>query len=332
MGFVKVLKNKAYSKRYQTKFRRRRQGKTDYYARKRLVVQDKDKYEAKKYRFCVRRTNKRIICQVIYATIKGDRCMAAADSFELKKYGLNAGLTNYSAAYCTGLLCARRLLSSVSLADMYKGVAAADGEYYSVADLDQPLDRRPFKALLDVGLIRTTTGNRVFGAMKGACDGGLHIPHNTKRFPGFKIEKGEIQKDKRGKVIDTEKSKHVYDAKVHREHILGGHVQAYYDLLKKENSGAFKKQFSNWEKALTASKAKSFEELYKKVHTEIRKKPENVKVARKHKPVRNTVQKAPALIQSNYAGKKWLRQLRDNLENRKTRVAGRIQKAMADMA
>ena len=26
--------------------------------------------------------------------------------------------------------------------------------------------RRPFRALLDVGLIRTTTGNRVFGALK----------------------------------------------------------------------------------------------------------------------------------------------------------------------
>jgi len=41
MGFVKVVKNKAYFKRFQVKFKRRREGKTDYYARKRLVVQDK---------------------------------------------------------------------------------------------------------------------------------------------------------------------------------------------------------------------------------------------------------------------------------------------------
>uniref|UniRef100_A0A8C6Y2N2 Ribosomal protein L5 n=1 Tax=Naja naja TaxID=35670 RepID=A0A8C6Y2N2_NAJNA len=41
MGFVKVVKNKAYFKRYQVKFQRRREGKTDYYARKRLVIQDK---------------------------------------------------------------------------------------------------------------------------------------------------------------------------------------------------------------------------------------------------------------------------------------------------
>jgi large subunit ribosomal protein L5e len=48
--------------RYQTKFRRRREGKTDYYARRRLVFQDKDKYDTRKYRFVVRRTNQRIIC------------------------------------------------------------------------------------------------------------------------------------------------------------------------------------------------------------------------------------------------------------------------------
>lgn len=38
-GFVKVVKCKQYFKRYQVKFKRRREGKTDYYARKRLIVQ-----------------------------------------------------------------------------------------------------------------------------------------------------------------------------------------------------------------------------------------------------------------------------------------------------
>jgi hypothetical protein len=50
MPFVKVVKNKAYFKRFQVKFRRRREGKTDYFARKRLVVQDKNKYNTPKYR------------------------------------------------------------------------------------------------------------------------------------------------------------------------------------------------------------------------------------------------------------------------------------------
>uniref|UniRef100_A0A2I2YEN5 Ribosomal protein L5 eukaryotic C-terminal domain-containing protein n=1 Tax=Gorilla gorilla gorilla TaxID=9595 RepID=A0A2I2YEN5_GORGO len=65
MGFHHVVvKNKAYFKRYQVKFRRRREGKTDYYARKRLVIQDKNKYNTPKYRMIVRVTNRDIICQV----------------------------------------------------------------------------------------------------------------------------------------------------------------------------------------------------------------------------------------------------------------------------
>lgn len=62
--FVKVVKNRAYFKRYQVKFRRRREGRTDYYARKRLVVQDKNKYNTPKNRLIVRFTSTDIIAQV----------------------------------------------------------------------------------------------------------------------------------------------------------------------------------------------------------------------------------------------------------------------------
>nr|4GMN_B Chain B, 60S ribosomal protein l5-like protein [Thermochaetoides thermophila DSM 1495] len=41
MAFHKLVKNSAYYSRFQTKFKRRRQGKTDYYARKRLITQAK---------------------------------------------------------------------------------------------------------------------------------------------------------------------------------------------------------------------------------------------------------------------------------------------------
>jgi len=46
--------------------------------------------------------------------------VATAYSHELKQYGLKQGLTNYAAAYCTGLLLARRVLSKFNLADTYK--------------------------------------------------------------------------------------------------------------------------------------------------------------------------------------------------------------------
>ena len=110
-GFVKVVKNKAYFKRYQVKFRRRREGRTDYYARKRLCVQDKNKYNTPKYRMIVRFTNKDITCQIAYARIEGDVIIAAAYAHELPRYGIKVGLTNYAAAYCTGLLLARRVSS-----------------------------------------------------------------------------------------------------------------------------------------------------------------------------------------------------------------------------
>ena len=58
MGYIKVLKTAAYSKRFQVKYRRRREGKTDYQARRRMVIQDKNKYNSPKYRMVVRITNK----------------------------------------------------------------------------------------------------------------------------------------------------------------------------------------------------------------------------------------------------------------------------------
>jgi len=61
---VKVVKNKQYFKRFQVKFKRRREGKTDYYARKRLIVQDKNKYNTPKFRLVVRFSNKDVTCQV----------------------------------------------------------------------------------------------------------------------------------------------------------------------------------------------------------------------------------------------------------------------------
>jgi len=58
--------------------------------------------------------------------------LAQANSFELKKFGLTAGLTNYAASYCTGLLIARRLLDSLKLNDKFKGIENADGEFFDI--------------------------------------------------------------------------------------------------------------------------------------------------------------------------------------------------------
>uniref|UniRef100_A0AAX7TE27 Large ribosomal subunit protein uL18 n=1 Tax=Astatotilapia calliptera TaxID=8154 RepID=A0AAX7TE27_ASTCA len=226
MGFVKVVKNKAYFKRYQVKFRRRREGKTDFFARKRLVVQDKNKYNTPKYRMIVRFSNRDIICQIAYAKIEGDMIVCAAYSHELPKYGVTVGLTNYAAAYCTGLLLARRLLNKFGLDKVYEGQVEVTGDEFNVESIDgQP---GAFSCYLDAGLARTTTGNKVFGALKGAVDGGLSIPHSTKRFPGYDTESKE------------------FNAEVHRKHIMGINVSEYMSYLMEEDEDAYKKQFSRF--------------------------------------------------------------------------------------
>ena len=68
-----------------------------------------------------------------------------------------------------------QVLAKFGLSSLYEGAVDATGEDYNVeAAADGP---RPFRAFLDVGLTRTTTGNRVFAALKGAVDGGIDVPH-----------------------------------------------------------------------------------------------------------------------------------------------------------
>jgi len=255
MGFVKVVKNKAYFKRFQVKFKRRREGRTDYYARKRLIVQDKNKYNTPKYRMVVRISNKDITCQIAYARLEGDVIVCAAYSHELPRYGIKIGLTNYAAAYCTGLLLARRLLKKLGLDSIYEGQKEPNGEYYCVECVDgQP---KAFHAVLDVGLYRTTTGARIFGALKGAVDGGLDIPHSEKRFPGWDTEQKQL------------------NAELHRKHIYGLHVAEYMKSLLDEDETAYKKQFSRFIKEGISSDG--IEPLYKKAHSSIRSNPEHTK-------------------------------------------------------
>jgi len=247
MAFVKVVKNKAYFKRYQVKSKRRLQGKTDFYARRALIHQDKNKYNTPKYRLVVRITNKDIICQIVYARIEGDYIVSSAYSHELPRYGVKLGLTNYAAAYCTGLLLARRTLQKHKLDSIYKGTTDVTGGEFE----NQPVDgeKRPFRCYLDVGLARTTTGAKVFGALKGAVDGGLDIPHSTRRFPGYSRE---------GKK---------FDANIHRQHIFGLHIANYMISLKEENPELYAKQCSRFVKA--GVQPSSFEALYKAAHAAI---------------------------------------------------------------
>jgi large subunit ribosomal protein L5e len=106
---------------------------------------------------------------------------------------------------------------------------------------------------LDVGCRATTTGCRIFGALKGAADGGLDIPHNEKRFPGYDRDAKE------------------YDAEMHKERIFGGHVGEYMEYLEEEDNTKFQEQFAKY--IANDIEVDGLEELYESVHEAIREDP-----------------------------------------------------------
>lgn len=241
--------------------RARAEGKTDYHARRKMVTQAKNKYSSPRHRLVVRFTNRFVVCQVVKSDITGDRVVAVAYSSELARYGLKVGLKNYAAAYCTGLLVARRVLRKFGMDELYNGTEEVTGEVVSTEGdkrthfLEEVDDERlPFRCVLDVGIRPTTRGARLFGALKGASDGGLDIPHNHKRFPGYDPEEGE------------------YDASAHRDRIFGQHVANYMRGLQEEDAAQYEKQFSQYIKAGVSPD--DVEDMLQKVHAAIRADPD----------------------------------------------------------
>lgn len=203
----------------------------------------------------VRFTNRDIICQIVTSEISGDKVFVAAYAHELKRYGISHGLTNWAAAYATGLLCARRALKKLGLDEQFTGMEEVTGEYKltEAAEGEDGESRRPFKAFLDVGLARTSTGARVFGAMKGASDGGIYVPHSESRFPGYDIESKEL------------------DAETLRKYIFGGHVAEYMETLADDDEERYKSQFNGYLE--DDIEAEGLEELYQEAHKAIREDP-----------------------------------------------------------
>lgn len=140
---------------YRVALKRRREGKTNYYKRRKLIL-------SRKPRFVVRVLSRTIIVQVVKAEPKGDVTLVSAHSRELLKYGWKGGLKNTSAAYLLGLLAALKAKKA--------GIE---------------------EAVLDIGLHRPVRGSRVFASAKGAIDGGLAIPASPEIFPADERIRGE---------------------------------------------------------------------------------------------------------------------------------------------
>jgi len=246
----KISKTSSYFSRFQVQYRRRREGKTDFKARIRLLTQDKNKYRTQKYRLVVRFSNRDITCQIAYATIAGDKMVCSAYAHELSSYGLKVGQTNYSSAYCVGLLCALRSRSALGLEKTHSS-AEMTNKALGAESTDKEL--RPFTVVLDRGLKRTSTGSKVFAALKGAQDGNINLPHSEKRYVGY----------------DSITKK--YDQEVFKKYIYGGHVSEYLAEIKEEEPETLKTRFTKY--VQHKIEPDHIEDILMKVHDAIREDP-----------------------------------------------------------
>ncbi|ELY67798.1 50S ribosomal protein L18 [Natrinema versiforme] len=141
--------------RYKVPMRRRREVRTDYHQRLRLLKSGKP-------RLVARKSNKHTTAQLITPGPQGDETLASAHSSDLAEYGWDAPTSNISAAYLTGLLAGQRAVE---------------------AGLEE--------AVLDIGLNTATPGNKVFAVQEGAIDAGLEIPHNDSVLADWSRTRGE---------------------------------------------------------------------------------------------------------------------------------------------
>ena len=133
---------------YKVPFRRRREGKTDYRMRLKLLKSGEP-------RAVVRFSRGRVLVAVTSYDPTGDRVIAAAESAELPQVGYpEHGLVSTPAAYLTGYLA---------------GMRAKRAGHES--------------AVLDAGLRRPAQGGRLLSALKGLLDAGIEIPHGEGGFP-----------------------------------------------------------------------------------------------------------------------------------------------------
>lgn len=141
--------------RYNVPMRRRREDRTDYHQRLRLLKSGKP-------RLVVRISNQHVRGQLVTLGATGDETLVEAHSRDLVSYGWEAPTSNTPAAYLTGFLLGKRAVA--------EGVS---------------------EAVLDIGLNSASPGSKVFSVQEGAIDAGLDSPHNDTVFPEWSRTRGE---------------------------------------------------------------------------------------------------------------------------------------------
>lgn len=191
--------------RYCTKFRRRREGKTDYKTRKAFLLSGQP-------RLVTRTSINNVIAQIVVAKPRGDEVLVSAHSKELTKdYGWKAPRGNLPTAYLTGFLCGLK--------------AKAHGVE---------------EAILDIGLHPPTKGARIFAVLKGAVDAKVNVPHSEERLPDEKRIEGEhIAKYAENLASEAEEYKSRFSKYLQKE-MRPETLPKHFEQVKKEMIAAFK--------------------------------------------------------------------------------------------
>jgi len=139
---------------YRIHFRRRREGKTNYKKRLKLLLSGRP-------RLVYRKTLKYILGQIIDFDKDGDKTLIGITSKILRKYGWKFACDNTPASYLTGYLLGKMALS-----------------------------KEIKEAVLDIGLYTSTKGGKMYAFAKGAIDAGLNVPCSEEMFPSEERIKG----------------------------------------------------------------------------------------------------------------------------------------------
>ncbi len=148
----------------KTQKRRRREHKTDYGKRIKLL-------KGGKPRIVFRRTNKYVIAQYVISEEAKDKIIFGVNSKDLLKYGwpenAKGSLKSITASYLTGYLIGKQIK-----------------------------DKKLKQPIIDFGMIRILYKTKVYGFLKGIIDAGLEIKCKEEAFPSEQRIKGEHMKNK----------------------------------------------------------------------------------------------------------------------------------------
>jgi len=162
----------AKGRNQRLRFKRRRNAETDYHRRSRML-------RGGVPRAVVRVSNTQVTCQLVAYEQEGDKVLESITGKSLvdsHKWPSDASRKSVPACYLAGFALATSAISSGHS-----------------------------KAILDIGLAASTSGNRAYAALKGMVDAGMEIPHSEGVLPSEERINGEHIGEAIAKAVTTTK-------------------------------------------------------------------------------------------------------------------------------